>query len=269
MLTLLVVPHHGPGRGPEQDKDLPGHQRDTHSKEACSSTASKTIDDGRHSIIENAGVNPPNPQIPGNPVSRTIDSTISTLWVESDNTGLKPPHLQATCKPIMGANKKRICAENHKRRQALQQAEQATPLWTTRGGTRILSAQAANKLRPTYRNSLCPVGLAVEHPAAAILMDWAQFECPTKTSKLWTWEDIEGAIERGPHQLALSPEAIQHFAEEIKEKIRMNQARVIKWDTIRDNPPPPGTKNITHFGNPTQVKSILVHTGSVISTQAP
>jgi hypothetical protein len=99
-------------------------------------------------------------------------------------------------------------------------------------------AQAANKLRPAYRNSMCPAGVAVEHPAAAILMNRAQFGCPTKTGKPWTRADINEAIKQGPHQPALSPEAIQHLAEEIKEKIRTNQARVIEWDTIKDNPPP-------------------------------
>jgi hypothetical protein len=82
---------------------------------------------------------------------------------------------------------------------------------------------------------MCVAGLAVEHPAAAILMDWAQFGCPTKTGKPWTRVDIDEAIERGPHQLALSPEAIQHFVKEIKEKIRTNQAWLIEWDTIKDN----------------------------------
>jgi hypothetical protein len=135
-------------------------------------------------------------------------------------------------------NKKQMCTENRKRRWALQQAEQPTPLRTMHEGTHILPAQAANKLRPAYHNSMCPAGLAVEHPAAAILMDWAQFGCPTKTGKPWIRADIDEAIERGPHQSALSPEAIQHFAEEIKEKIRTNQARVIEWDTIKDNPPP-------------------------------
>jgi hypothetical protein len=120
----------------------------------------------------------------------------------------------------------------------LQQAEQALPLCTMHDGTRIFPAQATNKSRPTHRNSMCPVGLAMEHPAADMLMDWAQFGCPTKTGKPWTRADIEETIKRGPHQLALSPEAIQHFAEEIKGKIRMNQARVIGWDTIKDNPPP-------------------------------
>ncbi len=236
--TLLATPHHGLGQGPKQNTDLPGHQNDMHSKEACSITARKTMDDRRQSTTDNAGANPPNPQIPGNPVSRTIDSTISTLRVESDNTGLNLPRLEATGEPITGASKKWIYAENRKRRRALQQAEQATPLWTMHNGTRILPAQAANKSRPTYRNSMCPAGLAAEHPAAAILMEWAQFGCPAKTGEPWIQVDIEEAIERGPHQLALSPETIQHFAEEIKEKIRTNQARVIKWDTIKVNPLP-------------------------------
>jgi hypothetical protein len=83
---------------------------------------------------------------------------------------------------------------------------------------------------------MCAVGLVME-PAVDIIMDWAQFGCPTKTGKPWTWADIKEAIKLGPHQSALSPEAIQHFAEEIKEKIKMNQAQVIEWDTINDNPP--------------------------------
>jgi hypothetical protein len=238
MPTLLAMPQHRPGWESEQDTDLPGHQRDTHSKEVCLSTASETRDEGRHDTTDTVGVNLPNPQIPGNPVSRTIDRTISTVQVERDNTGLNPPCLQVTVEPIMGANKKWISTENCKRRQALQQAEQATPLWTTHEGTRIFLAQVANKLRSAYRNTMCLVGIAVEHPAAAILIYWAQLGCPTKTGKPWTPADIGEAIERGPHQLALSPEAIQHFVEEIKEKIRTNQAQVIEWDTIKDNPPP-------------------------------
>jgi hypothetical protein len=134
MPTLLAMPHHGPGWGLEQDTDIPGHKRDTHSKEACSSAASETRDDGRHGTTDTAGVNPPNLQIPGNPFSRTIDSTISTGWMESDNTRLNPPCLQATGKPEMGENKNQMHTENRKRRRALQQAEQATPLWMTRKG---------------------------------------------------------------------------------------------------------------------------------------
>ncbi len=48
------------------------------------------------------------------------------------------------------------------------------------------------------------------------------------------WE----AVERGPHRSAKSPEALKHFAEEIKEKLRTKQARLIAWEDIKDNPPP-------------------------------
>jgi hypothetical protein len=57
MPTLLATPHHGPGWGSEQETDLPGHQRDMRSKEACSSTAHETRDEGRHSTTDTAGVN--------------------------------------------------------------------------------------------------------------------------------------------------------------------------------------------------------------------
>jgi hypothetical protein len=49
---------------------------------------------------------------------------------------------------------------------------------------------------------------------------------------------MEEAIARGPHQSALTPEALEHFASEIKEKVVSKQARVVEWDTIKDNPPP-------------------------------
>jgi hypothetical protein len=86
----------------------------------------------------------PSPRIPGDPVSGTTDSTISTVRVESDNTGLSLPCLQATGEPMMGANKKWMHTGNRKRISALQQVGQALPLWMTHEGTGILPAQSAN-----------------------------------------------------------------------------------------------------------------------------
>jgi hypothetical protein len=48
---------------------------------------------------------------------------------------------------------------------------------------------------------------------------------------------MEEAIAWGPHQSALTPEAIEHFAQEIEEKVRTNQARVVEWDTIKASLP--------------------------------
>ena len=48
------------------------------------------------------------------------------------------------------------------------------------------------------------------------------------------WE----AVERGPHQSALTPEALAHFAEEARVKVEKGQARLVMWDDIKDDPPP-------------------------------
>ena len=45
------------------------------------------------------------------------------------------------------------------------------------------------------------------------------------------------AVARGPHRSAISPKAIDHFKEEAAEKVRTNQARLVLWDDIKDNPP--------------------------------
>ncbi len=85
---------------------------------------------------------------------------------------------------------------------------------------------------------MCPTGRALNHPAAKLLWDWATFGCPTQTGRQWTKEKMWEVVEWGPHRLARLPEALKHFAEEIKEKLQTKQARLIAWDDIKDNPPP-------------------------------
>ena len=63
-----------------------------------------------------------------------------------------------------------------------------------------------------------------------MLTEWAQFGCPTQTGKPWTKEEMWGAVERGPHQSALSPDALKHFATEVENKVRMGQAVTIQQD---------------------------------------
>ena len=84
---------------------------------------------------------------------------------------------------------------------------------------------------------MCPNGLAFKHPAAALLKEWATFGCPTRTGTPWLKEEMWEAVTRGPHNSARSPEAIAHFKAEAAEKVRTNQARLVLWDSIKDNPP--------------------------------
>jgi hypothetical protein len=49
---------------------------------------------------------------------------------------------------------------------------------------------------------------------------------------------MQAAIDRGPHKSATSAEAITQLREEVQEKIRIGQARLVDWETIKHNPPP-------------------------------
>jgi hypothetical protein len=57
------------------------------------------------------------------------------------------------------------------------------------------------------------------------------------TGQAWTQEQIEAAIKQGPHQSSLSNEALEHFTTEAKEKVALKQARIVSWDSNKENPP--------------------------------
>ena len=84
---------------------------------------------------------------------------------------------------------------------------------------------------------MCPTGRALNHPAANMLRKWATFGGPTQTGCNWMKEEMWEAVERGPYQSATLPEALTHFNEEIKEKLRKHQAHLVPWDDIKDDPP--------------------------------
>jgi len=84
---------------------------------------------------------------------------------------------------------------------------------------------------------MAPQGLALTHEAPHILADWEKFGCPTKTGRDWTLDEIQAAIDRGPHKSALEPATIAHFAEEVADKVKKGQARTFLWDDIKQNHP--------------------------------
>ncbi len=58
------------------------------------------------------------------------------------------------------------------------------------------------------------------------------------TGKPWLIHEMMAAIARGLHRSALTPEAIEHFTTEVREKVAAGQAQLVKWDDIKNNPPP-------------------------------
>jgi hypothetical protein len=49
---------------------------------------------------------------------------------------------------------------------------------------------------------------------------------------------MEAAIERGPHVSAMDPEAMTQLQQEVADKVKKGQAKLILWDEIKDDPPP-------------------------------
>ena len=84
---------------------------------------------------------------------------------------------------------------------------------------------------------MCPAGLALYHPAADLLMEYATVGCPTKTGKKWSMGDLEEAsIEVGPHVSALGPEAMDQLQSKVKEKETLGQAKVVMCEDTKKNP---------------------------------
>eukprot|EP00986_Skeletonema_menzelii_P004917 scaffold1721_cov105-Skeletonema_menzelii.AAC.2 len=151
--------------------------------------------------------------------------------------GLKPPELKtAPNQPVTGAQTKFLRKQNKQVRQQRQVLQSYDAIWKQQQGRyRIPTPKQAPQ---EYRNSMCPSGLALEHPAAAVLLEYASGGCPTKTGKNWTREMIEEAIARGPHVSATSAEAIAYYKSEIDQKVAAGQAKVVLWDDIKHNFPP-------------------------------
>jgi hypothetical protein len=150
--------------------------------------------------------------------------------------GLNQP-LLASDSVVLGEDKTQMCRKNKQQRQALRAEQPLISPWTWYQGMRETLHPTDHTACPPHQNSMCPTGRALQHPAADLLQEWATFGCPTKTGKPWLKTKIWEAVARGPHCLALSPEAIAHFAAKASEKVQKNQARLVQWDAIKDNSP--------------------------------
>ena len=154
--------------------------------------------------------------------------------VRKGHPGLIPPTLRSRAH-VTGESTPRLRIENKQHRRKLQRLQPQQEWWTTHNGQFELPPQ-----RPTpteYRNNMCPRGLALHHPAADTLLNYATRGCPVNTGSAWTVEQMQAAIDRGPHISALEPAAMAQLDEEINEKVANGQAKVVLWNDIRANPP--------------------------------
>ncbi len=149
--------------------------------------------------------------------------------------GLQPPRLRGG-ERVTGATKETHRLENKRRRVAAQEGAAPTSYWTRHDGQfRVPTTRAAPQ---TYVGQMRPSNLALEHPAANILLEYSMRGCPVRAGRNWTLEEMEAAIQRGPHVSALEPAAMEQLQAEVAIKVQKNQVRVVRWDELKEDPPP-------------------------------
>ena len=52
------------------------------------------------------------------------------------------------------------------------------------------------------------------------------------TGRQWTLDEMQAAIDRGPHVSAMDPDAISYMTDEIRHKVAAGQVKVVEWDSI-------------------------------------
>jgi hypothetical protein len=143
--------------------------------------------------------------------------------------------LEKTGGVVTGADTPQHRIENKQKRKAKLAVQPITTQWTKYKGEFDLPQPLAPLL--DHGGKMCRSRLALDLPAAPLLKEWATYGCPTCTGRPWTKDEMQEAIDRSSHRLSLSKEAIAHFKAEVDEKEKIGQAKVIAWDSIKDNPP--------------------------------
>ncbi|KAL7533277.1 hypothetical protein ACHAWF_011989 [Thalassiosira exigua] len=138
--------------------------------------------------------------------------------------------------PVTGNDQERHRIENRRRRNEKLEKQAPTNYWRNHRGQFSVPTPKAGPA--SYRGQMCPGGLALEHPAADILLEYATGGCPAQTGRQWTREMLEAAVEKGPHKSAMEPEAMAYIQQEVEAKEKRGQAKVFIWDVIKDDPPP-------------------------------
>ena len=170
---------------------------------------------------------------------KAATSKPTTIMGDSDeHILLRPPIIEATGKIATGATTPLLRKQNKIDRKENLLKQPISSQWQRhRGSTFLPEDHWDQRSKTSAPHEMAPQGLALKHEAADVLRDWEQFGCPTATGRDWTIDEIQAAINRGPHKSALEADAIKHFAEEVTDKVAKGQARVVLWDDIKHDHP--------------------------------
>ena len=139
-------------------------------------------------------------------------------YMEDIALGLNPPTLWSG-ERVSGSNKAQHRRQNKLFRIEKQENQKEQSYWTTYEGKFTMPTEKKDNLQQ-WKGSMCPRNLALHHPAAKKLLQYATGGCPCNTGQPWTKDEIWAAVERGPHVSALEEDAIEQLEGEIAEKVR-------------------------------------------------
>ena len=105
--------------------------------------------------------------------------------------GLNPPRL-STGEEVSGVNKRQYKREKKANRIQKQLQQEPVDHWLNHEGNFELPDGLVMGQRPVeeYVGQMCPAGLALHHPAAATLLEYATQGCPCKTGRPWTIQEM-------------------------------------------------------------------------------
>ena len=119
---------------------------------------------------------------------------------------------------VTGATTGHLRIKNKQRRIA-RQATQSQPNWWT---THTTTETDLPLIAPpsSHLNSMCPQRMALHHPAAATLLEYATKGCPTMTGAPWSLQQLQAAIRQVPHASALVPAAMAQLDDKVADKVK-------------------------------------------------
>ena len=88
-----------------------------------------------------------------------------------------------------------------------------------------------------FNGLMWPRGDALLHSAAPMLLEYAQSGCPVDCGRQWSKDELQAAVEKGPHISALLPDAAAQLRSETLEKVKQGFCKIVKWKDIKDAPP--------------------------------
>jgi hypothetical protein len=147
------------------------------------------------------------------------DQPLAVIHDEGTNTSRKQPHrlllppvIKSTGFFATGVTTEDLRKQNKQQRIETLLWQPMESQWTIHRGFNFLPHDVwSQQQQIDITSQMAPQWLALRHEAAGPLLEWESFGCPTNTGPDWTLEEIQAAINRGPHQSALEPEAIKHF----------------------------------------------------------